>query len=247
MFRTLLSGAAIALIVGACGGAPSTGPTQRPGSSAAPVASVAASGQAPAGSPPCAEQTTVDGRYLLEPERSSLPMPLTMELRAGWEGCGLSFKSPSHFEARTPGGLMIGFWVVDNVYEQPCAWDGGLFEPKVGSTVLDLATALGAQAITDADPPARVRIDGYDGLYVRLSLHGDIEIADCDQREFRIWDAIQDDSVYWCPCTDFDPEAWILDVDGHRIVIQGGSSAGTDAADLGEMHALVESVHFLTE
>ena len=173
-------------------------------------------------------------------------IPLTITMTEGWDGCGLSFK-----ELGDPGGLMmIGAWDVVNVYSNPCGWKSSLMDPPVGGSVDDLATAIDQQELTDAQPSEDVAIDGYAGEHVRLEVPVGLDTAACDAdqiREFRFWDG-PPGSDWWLGAADAPGligEAWIMDVDSRRVVIQAASFQDAGEARRDEIRGIVESIDFL--
>ena len=173
-------------------------------------------------------------------------IPLTITMTEGWRGCGLAFK-----ELGEPGGvMMIGAWDVVNVYANPCHWRESLMDPRVGPTIDDLASAMDAQELTEAEPAEDVTIDGYEGKHVHLEVPVDLDTGDCDvdqTREFRFWDG-PGGSDWWLGAADAPGligEAWIMDVDDRRVVIQAASFVDAGEASRDELHAIVESIDFL--
>ena len=77
-----------------------------------------------------------------------------------------------------PGEIAFGNWITDNVYTDPCRWQGSLLIPSVGPTVDDLATALVAQKAWNATPPTDVTLGGYPAKRVeRNSIPADLDRA----------------------------------------------------------------------
>ena len=48
-----------------------------------------------------------------------------------------------------PGEVALGWWLVDNVFTDPCHWKDSLAYPPVGPSVDDLAAAFAAQVGRD--------------------------------------------------------------------------------------------------
>lgn len=186
------------------------------------------------------------------------PVPLEVTLTQGWDGCSLFYK-----EMPVAGGgtapAMVGFWLVGNVYEDPCRWKTTRAKPAVGQSVDELATALDRQRLTDAEPAVAVTLDGFVGLRVEFAVPDDVDVAHCDRgqiAEFRYWDGahldpagrpIQDDSVFWLGAADAPGrvnEAWIVDVDGIRFVAQTARTRDMAPAVRDELHGIVESIDF---
>jgi hypothetical protein len=130
-------------------------------------------------------------------------------------------------------GRAIVFVVVDDVYADPCDPSGGLLEPRLGSTVADLAAALAAQPNTESTEPADVTISGFSGVYIDYTNVG----GDCGT--LARWPSTMGDRVALVGERD---QVWILDVDGVRLVIDAASFSGTSEEDLAEMRTLIESL-----
>ena len=94
-------------------------------------------------------------------EGTALPLPEGQALEPGTytidlddHGVRVMFDVPSGYEgwkygifasAEGPGppaGAGVSFWVVDNVYADPCRWDEGLLEPPPDPSAPALADAL---------------------------------------------------------------------------------------------------------
>jgi hypothetical protein len=131
------------------------------------------------------------------------------------------------------------FWDADphdRVYADPCHWSSGFVDPPVGKTIDDLATALADQPDRGDAMPIDVSIDGYRGQMIELSVPSDIRFADCDGGQFRTWEGRyhqgpgQIDQIY------------ILDVGGHRLVIDTFFMPATSEGDRAERQAIVDSI-----
>ena len=226
------------LSVVSTGCAPSASPIPSRERSVAPPTSAALAACHP-------EQQLDASTYLVPPALSEIGVPVAMTMTSGWKGCGMSFK-----ELGEPAGLMmVAFWNVENVYADPCSWKGGLFDPPVGPTVDDLVKALVDQARTEASTATDVTLDGYRGKHIRLEVPTDLDNADCDKdqiAEFRFWNG-PGESVWWLAAADAPGligEAWILDVDGTRVVIQGAYFSDAPPANQAEIAQIVQSIDF---
>jgi len=80
----------------------------------------------------------------------------------------------------------VAVYPVENVYSDPCHWQGSLPEPPVGPSVDDLATALVNQPTRDATV-SDVTLGGYSGKVVHMSVPTDISFSDCDLGIFASW------------------------------------------------------------
>lgn len=198
------------------------------------------------GIPTCPQGVPYNPGSYLWTARDTQTIPLMITMTERWTGCGLAFK-----ELGEPGGvMMIGAWDVVNVYANPCHWRDSLMDPPAGPTIGDLVTALDAQELTEAEQAGDVTIDGYAGKHVRFEVPVDLDTGECDAdqvREFRFWDGLPG-SDWWLGAADAPGligEAWIMDVDGRRVVIQAASFLDAGEARRDEIHGIVESIDFL--
>lgn len=186
------------------------------------------------------------GTQLMTPTQSLLPFPLAITFTAGWTGCGLHYK-----ELGDPGGvMMIGTWIVENVYKDPCRWRISLPTSAVGPSVEDLVRELDGQEGTEAAEASDISIDGYDGQFIRLEVPVGLDTSDCDQdqiAEFRFWNG-PGDAVWWLGAADAPGligEVWAVDVEGTRVVIQSASFSDAGEDRRVEMREIVGSIDFM--
>jgi hypothetical protein len=146
------------------------------------------------------------------------------------------------------GAAMIVFAGDLYVYGDPCQWSGT--EPEApATTVDDLVAALSAQALRDASEPVDITVDGHAGKAITLHVPDDAVFSDCNQGTFGSWTTSSagapgvDPHRYHQGPGQID-EIWALDVDGVLTVIDWAHYAGTPAADLAELRAIVESITF---
>ncbi len=128
----------------------------------------------------------------------------------------------------TPGGWVVEnglngtaygdlmFWGdVGRVDTKPCG-AGRLVAP--GPTVRDLADALTAQVPRRTTAPKPAMVGGHAGLYLEIAAPRDV--SRCDGGQFSLWTVDRADPFGYSanqPSTVF--HVWILDVDGHRVVV----------------------------
>lgn len=142
------------------------------------------------------------------------------------------------------GAGMIAFEGPLYVYGDPCQWSGTAPDTPAG-TVDELVAALSAQASRDATAAVDVTVGGYAGKSITLHVPDDAVFDDCDQNTFGSWtvDAGLEPYRYHQGPGQID-ELWILDVNGTLVVIDTAYYAGTPAADVEELRAIVESATF---
>lgn len=166
----------------------------------------------------------------------SLTVSLTVP--EGWTGFDLGVAKEESSDSFAAVAVWPSDTEVGQVYADPCQWSAGTVEPAVGPTVDDLATALADQPQRGDAIPTDVSIGGYNGKMIELTVPDDIDLADCDQGEFRSWNGRfhqgpgQVDRIY------------ILDVDGQRVVIDAHHLPAASEAVRTEQEAIVASLRF---
>jgi hypothetical protein len=179
--------------------------------------------------------TLSDGRYVLVEEGG---MRITFEAE-GWEAWRYGVIGPE--TADPPAGRAVGFWLVDEVFMDPCHWNRGFFDPPVGPTVDHLTAALTQQLGAGASTPEPVELAGYTGKQMRLQVPGSIDLDRCWDTEFVLWSARPTGGRYVQGPGQIDM-LWILDVDGTRLVIDAGYFPATSSEEREELMGIVESV-----
>lgn len=183
-----------------------------------------------------AEAPLEPGRYVMSMSEAATMSPvLTVpdgysHLDEGWaifvtEDTGSDGYSPT-----------LAVWEIDAVYSHPCDPSSRL-EP-VGPSVADLANALAAQPMRNGSTPAPVTVNGYDGLYVQLSVPDDIDINTCPGGRFNSWPG------RWQQGPGQIDMVWILDVDGERIVLNAMHGPTAPPEQVEEVRAIVSTVAF---
>jgi hypothetical protein len=177
------------------------------------------------------------GDYLVD---EPFPVRLRMTVPEGFHGFGTS----SHLaaictnECELPDRSGVAFWVVTNVFTDPCG-GADLAEPPIGPSVDDLVAALRELPRREATIPTDVSIDGSRGTY--LELRADEDLDGCDPRGFRAWAAGTESRR--SPPGDHD-RLWILDVGGTRLVINVVTRPGVSADEVAALEAIVASIRF---
>ena len=155
----------------------------------------------------------------------------------GWWING-GFALQSH--ADTPRELAVTIWDVVDLYANGCHWLGPMIHP--GPTVDELAALLAARPLRNATAPVAVSLGGYQGKYLEWSVPADIHFSDCDGGMFKSWNDIEGDRYQQGP-GQVD-RLWILDVEGHRLVIDATYMPGSTAQDRAELAQVVNSIAF---
>ncbi len=137
----------------------------------------------------------------------------------------------------------LHYWTVYAVHENPCRTVGGATE--IGDSVDDLADALAAQNLTTATAPEPVSVDGHDGVYLELTMPTGIDFEQCEEGYFTLWEGKPGDAQHTTDSPGLVERLWIIDVDGHRVVLATLAADDVSAAHVDEMTAIVESVRFV--
>jgi hypothetical protein len=174
-----------------------------------------------------------DASGALEPGRyvSSIdPVEVTFTVPAGWN------REPSAPELGGPIADEIGglsFWVVSDLFADPCQFEEGTLDPPPGPSIDDLANALVAQPGVEADPPTDVVVDGFAGRYVEYTTPA---AADCPA--FGAWPTATGAVLF--PSTD--ARYWILDVNGTRLVMLSYAWDAASEQGRAELQVIIDSV-----
>jgi hypothetical protein len=231
---------AVALLASACtAGAPST---------AAPDASPQAI--------PSSSEDLRAGTYTFDNSNLGLPgkpVPsVVITVPDGWSSFGYGV----HRYTDTPRYLAVSFWSVRDVYANGCHWLGPSIHP--GPTVDDLAAVLAARPLRNATAPLAVNLGGYHGKFLEWSVPVDIRFdaasqsfSDCDQGNengptrgyFKTWIATDGGDRYQQGPGQVD-RLWILDIQGHRLVIDATYMPATSELDQVALRKVVDSIAF---
>ena len=154
---------------------------------------------------------------------------VTFTVPAGWS------RAPESPELAGPiaddGGL--SFWIVTDLFADPCRFDQGALDPPPGPSADDLANALVAQPGVDAEPPSDIVVDGFAGKYVEYTTPA---ATDCPA--FGPWET--PNGVVMFPNTD--ARYWVLDVDGTRLVMLAYVWDVATQEGRAELEAIIDSV-----
>ncbi len=157
---------------------------------------------------------------------------ITMKLLDGYEGDVVVFGSDD--------GQGISAWAVGNVFANPCHSNNTLLDPPIGPSVDGLVTGLASQKGHPATTPTDVQVDGYAATYMEMTVPAGIDVADCDHGEFRTW-ADPHGCCRYLEAGQRDM-LWIVDVDGHRIVIDAALGPNTTEKDRADRIHMVRSI-----
>ena len=170
------------------------------------------------------------GTYLLDAVQ---PFRITFTVPAGWE----KLIAPATIWAAPASDARLGFMTVDNVFIDPCDKARGLLDPPLGPTVDDLATALATVPGLEASTPADITLAGFAGKRIDVNVIGTAD--PCPGVETALLRGTVDAPP---PGLGEDYRLWIVDVDGHRLVMAQVARTAATAADRAELQAIVDSV-----
>jgi hypothetical protein len=174
------------------------------------------------------------------PGPASLPK-IEITVPEGW----FNFKGISVGKGSTPPQkVFVFFWDVAQVYPTPCQWEG---KPMVdpGRDVNGLASALAAQPLRNATAPTHVKLGGFEGKYLQMSVPSGVNFAHCDEGYFESWTANGWGSDRYQQRPGQVDRLWILDVDGERLVIDASTLPEATAQDRAELERVVDSIRFV--
>jgi hypothetical protein len=154
-----------------------------------------------------------------------------------------------------PDEMAISAWVPDQVYADPCHWQGSALGP------LDLANhyngASGEFILTPADGGLAnqafrgpvpltltgVMIGGEPALRIDLSVPANLDISTCDHGQFRSWtdSSVVDGANSHHASGQFDA-VYEVDLDRKALVIDASHLAASSEADLAELDAILASM-----
>jgi hypothetical protein len=215
-------------------------------------------------SPPSASVTALPENGPLAPGRHTLAKPegsvadyrrLIVTLPAGWAiSEGLVHKHLDQVDE-----VAFSVWTVNRVYDDPCNWQKSpvseldlsddqvhtnFDEVTTGSAVLKpLHGGLANQIGRNASELTKVELGGQPTLKIELSVPAQLDLATCDQGQFRSWTGFSttgDTNAHHTP-GQIDV-VYMVDVDRRPLVIDASHMPATSASDLAELEAILASM-----
>ena len=187
------------------------------------------------------------GTYAVVVNGSPRPGQLRPVIRvpAGYTGRGFAVNTVAgdKVAAVAPDARGLSFWAVQGVYTNPCT--AGKHPVDPGPSVADLARALAAQPLRSGSDPVPVTVDGYRGLYVETSVPAHIDFTQCGDGYFDSWTSTNQDGHYQQGPGEQD-RLWILDIHGHRLVIDGWHMPGASQQQINQITQMVNTLTFQT-
>jgi hypothetical protein len=136
----------------------------------------------------------------------------------------------------------VAFWDVTNIFVDPCQLV--LFDPPVGPSVDELASAWTKVPALEVTSTSDVTVDGYVGREVEFTVP-DYEASECEQHKFGLWQengAVGNVPNYWAQGPNVHPQLWILDVEGTRLVIKASYFPDTSEQDRADLEEILDSI-----
>ena len=169
---------------------------------------------------------------------------LSVDMPADWASHdGVRIYTPAGQSPLRPAAAFI-FWTdpPTNVYADPCTHEP--LDPPAGDTPAQLAAAVSSIPGTDlVGGPSDVTIGGYSAKLVTIKVGEDIE---CAPGGFLLWYREADGPAggRWPDALGDTINAWIIDVDGTIVWIDGSTSVNSAPELQRVMRQIVESIQF---
>jgi hypothetical protein len=186
--------------------------------------------------------------FLANPGYPSDYKRVIFTLPAGWTiGDDLVYKHLGQ-----PGEVAFSVWSLNNVYADPCHWQGSALSPlDIVNHTHDASGALipgnrdgglANQVGRYASALTTVRLGGELALRIELSVPTQLDLATCDRGEFRSWP----ESDYLRAAPHSAPGqidvVYMVDVDRRALVIDASHMSLASEADLAELEAILASM-----
>ena len=147
------------------------------------------------------------------------------------------WKVPPEDAIRPSDGTGVGFFLIDNLFFDPCASDDRMMDPPIGPTIEDLADGFLQVPGYGASPSEATTVDGYRGLRMDL----DLGFYMCPFRDAHLW-TTPAGSIRNAHGEQELSTLRIIDVDGVRLVIDAYAVPGAADDDGAELESIVESI-----
>ncbi len=191
----------------------------------------------PSAAPPTPVPTPSGGEHQFRVP--GLPQQVTATLPAGWQAEG-PVMSRTTADEGTP--MSVSVWVVKAIYADPCHWTDAV--QPVGRTAAKLAAALAVQPMRHARP-STVKIGDHTARMVTMSVPEDLDLATCDDGEFRSWPPARGRDARSHQGPGQVDEVFIIDLGRRRrAVVDAAYFPDADSGELAELHRIVASLRF---
>jgi hypothetical protein len=166
----------------------------------------------------------------------SFPLQIQFTVPEDWQRWTIGPEATGVYkhEGERPLGSRFGFWIVDEISQDPC--DPGRARVDPGPSAEDLANALQGIENWSTTAPVDVSLGGFSGRYVELTAPA--ELPRCVGA--RGFDGLSllghriGPSSHWL--------LWILDVNDSRLVVAVSYRPPTPETDVAELQQMVDSI-----
>ncbi len=185
------------------------------------------------------------GTYLMSDPRFT-QVPYRFTVPDGWAitADGLVIK---HQDENSEVGFAS--WEVTHLFGNACHWSGTLVA-VTGTSLDSFAGSLVAQEEQQASGPIDTQLAGYPAKRIDLFEPAGFDFSACDGDEelVRLWADVGGDlNGGWRARPGQIDSAYIVDVDGKRIVIDTWQFPRTSAQDITEIEGIIASIRFVPE
>ena len=226
---------------------PTPSPTATPTDTAAPSVALISPG-------PICDGTDRTGQ--MEPgmysvsQSATTPVPYTLEVPAGWtltDGCGMG-KYLAEDGGPGEAEVLFSTWDVTHIFSDACGWDERTNVISTGSTAAELTNALRSQLGHEASATTDVEVGGFAALRTAFTIAPEIDPSTCSNGFIRLWPAAGPnfEGGFCCSPRNSIVDLRIADVNGQRVVVLTEHQPDTNAQDLAELEAMVDSITFDT-
>lgn len=172
------------------------------------------------------------GRYAMDISTDQAEAPVVLvDVPAGYSSFGDGYEIGAGDDGR--GFRHFGTWTVAEVAAEPCG-EAEWVDP--GPTVEDLAEALRALPVWESTRPAARTIGGYEGVVMELNVPAHIP-AKCQGEPLSWRDHLGGTQGIGRGKTQ---RLWILDVEGHRVMLIAGYFPTRGAPTPGQVDELTQ-------
>ena len=133
----------------------------------------------------------------------------------------------------------VSAWIIGDVYADPCDGDSLVDRSTIASPE-GVATALASQQGLRVSTRTDVTLAGFTGTYMERTLRPSA-VDRCGPGVLAMWLDTTGDQRFLTHAGQHDL-LWILDVDGHTLVIDASVDADGSAEDRAEVEAMVDSI-----
>ena len=168
------------------------------------------------------------------------PIPLEVDLPAEW----LSHDEDTGHTVWVHDGLHwseIGFYLIDDLLVDPCAPADGFRDPPIGPTAADLVNELMSLPAYRDSTTNQVQVGGLSATVIETPqdpFHAAVDACDDSNVLGEGGHIHNPNDVAGLMQLGAYPRVWIVDVDGHRLVVV------TEGQRVDEIDSILQSIRF---